>query len=176
MESQAFGRATARCFVSAAFVVTAGVAAAAAPAGCPDLRIHAADLDWVLDQTLGPLRGFVDSRRVSIDPRAAGCYVRFTMTSTALQALGGGACRVDGCSTVIADGTRVALKDFDVAGCDALFDGIGLSRHVPSVYSDASSWVQQHCGSDAYEIVEVHPAYEGAEPVLRFRFRPAVRR
>lgn len=155
-----------------------GAAAATLPAcaadarSCPDLLVDAADLDQIFDRSLGDLRALVDQRAVAIDPASPACYVRFELTSSALAQLGG-ACRLDGCSSVIFRERSLALRDFDVRGCDALFDGLGLSRRVPAVYADATRRIRQHCGSDGFEIERVTPVRADGEARLRIAFRAA---
>ena len=58
-------------------------------------------------------------------------------------------------------------------GCDALFDGMGLSRRVPAVYADASARIRQHCGADGYEIERVTPVLVDGAARLRVGLRPA---
>lgn len=136
------------------------------------MLVGADDLEQILDQTLGGLRDFVDQRTVSIDPGSSACYVRVSLTSSALAQLGG-SCRLDGCSAVIYDRQQVALRDFDVAGCDALFSAFGVSRHVPSKYADASARIRQHCGAADFEIAGVKVVRIDGVPTLKFQFRPA---
>jgi hypothetical protein len=147
---------------------------AAAEKGCPDLLVSAADLDEILDQTLGNLRGLVDHRAVSIDPSSNACYVRFNLSTSALSQYGA-TCRLDACSTVIHHRKSIALHEFDLAGCDPLFNVFGLSRHVPSTYVDASARIRQQCGSDDFEIDGVMVVRIAGEPKLRIGFRPAPR-
>lgn len=153
-----------------AWLALPGAARAAPP--CADMMVDADDLNAILDQTLGSFRSLVDRRAVAIDPAHAACYVRISLTSSALTQSGAG-CRLDGCSTVLFDKRSVALRDFDVAGCDVLFDMFGLSRRVPSSYADASARIRQHCGSLDFEIAGVKIDRSGPAPSLRFSFRPA---
>jgi hypothetical protein len=147
--------------------------ALAAAAKCPDMIVSASDLDEILNQTLGSYRDLVDQHKVVIDPANSACYVRFTLGSTALPQLGGSACNLGGCSTVLGRQQSVALREFDVTGCDGVFDLLGLSRHVPSHYVDASARIRQHCGSADFEISDVSVVQVGGEPKIRFGFRPA---
>lgn len=147
-------------------------AMAAAQHRCPDMIVGEGELEGVLDQTLGNLRPLVDQRSVSIDPHGGACYLRIRLTASALSQLGA-ACTLQGCSTVLHRPKSIALREFDVTGCDALFDGLGLSRHVPSTYVDASARIRQQCGSDDFAIDDVGVVHGGGEPKLRFRFGPA---
>jgi hypothetical protein len=143
--------------------------ATAAPK-CPDLLVGADDLDEVLDQTLGSLRAVVDERSVVIDPSAPACYVRFRLTTSALSQLGA-ACSLQGCSSILFRDQSIALREFDVAGCEPLFSVFGLSRHVPSTYVNASARIRQQCGSDDFEIAGVTVDRQAQEPKIRIRFR-----
>lgn len=145
-------------------------AMAAAEPKCPDMIVSMDELDEVLDQTLGSLRGLVDHRSVSIDPSSSSCYLRISLATSALSQFGA-ACRLEGCSEVLHRPRSIALRDFDVTGCDALFNGLGLSRHVPSTYVDASTRISQQCGSDGFEIDSIAVVRIAGEPKLRFAFR-----
>ena len=138
---------------------------------CPDMIVSADDLDEILDQTLGSFRGVVDHRSVSIDPSSSLCYVRFNLTTSALSQFGG-SCRLDGCSAVIYRQKSIALRDFDVTGCDPLFEIFGLSHHLPSAYVDASARIRQQCGSGDFEIDGVKVVRIAGAPKLRISFRP----
>jgi hypothetical protein len=139
---------------------------------CPDMIVGAEELDAVLDHTLGILRGLVDRRSVLIDPSSSSCYVRFSLTTSALSQ-SGASCRLDGCSSIIFHRQNIALRDFDVAGCDPLFNVFGLSRHVPAAYVDASARIRQHCGADDFEIDGVDAVRTASVPKLRIHFRRA---
>jgi len=139
---------------------------------CADMFVDADDLNEILDQTLGSLRGLVDRRSVVIDVANPACYLRISLSSSALGQ-SGSACRLDGCSSVVVDRHMVALRDFDVAGCDVVFDGLGLSRHVPLHYTDASARIRQHCGSPDFDISEIRIDRHAPVPRLIFSFRPA---
>ncbi|HUN90982.1 MAG TPA: hypothetical protein VMU33_02920 [Burkholderiaceae bacterium] len=154
----------------------AAPAAAAAPPRCPDMILGAADLNEIFDETLAGFRDLIDQRSVTIEPSDRACYVRVTLASTALPQVGGAACRLQGCSIVVYDHQSVALRDFDVAGCDAVFDTLGLSRRVPSAYADASARIRQHCGSAGFEIAAVSAVRIGGDPKLRIAFRPTAAR
>jgi hypothetical protein len=143
--------------------------AAAAPP-CPAMVVGEGELDGVLDQTLGTLREFIDQRSVSIDPGSDACYLRIRLATAALPQFGA-ACRLEGCSTILHRPKSIALRDFDITGCDALFNGLGLSRHVPSTYVDASARIRQQCGSDDYAIDRVTAVRVAGAPKLRFEFR-----
>jgi hypothetical protein len=149
---------------------TSPAAMAAAGPKCPDMIVGVDELGKVLDQTLGGLRELVDHRSVSIDPSSGSCYLRLSLAASALSQFGA-ACRLEGCSAVLHRPKSLALRDFDVTGCDTLFDGFGLSRHVPSTYVDASARIRQQCGSDDFEIDSVTVVRVAGEPKLRFGFR-----
>lgn len=125
----------------------------------------------MLDQTLGSLRPLVDRRSVQIDPDDRACYLRFRLSTSALEQFGG-ACRMNGCSTVLHRHKSIALREFDMNGCDPLFNALGLSRRVPSTYIDASRSIRRQCGSDGFEIDRVVPVWSAGEPRLRISFRP----
>jgi len=146
-------------------------AIAAAERQCPDMMVGVDELQDVLDQTLGSVREFVDQRSVSIDPSSNACYLRISLTASKLSQFGA-ACRLEGCSTVLHRRRSIALHDFDVTGCDALFNGLGLSRHVPSTYVDASARIRQQCGSNDFAIDSITVVRSAGEPKLRFGFRP----
>jgi hypothetical protein len=132
--------------------------------------VGANELEAVLDQTLGDLRALVDQRSVTIDPRSKACYLRISISTSALSQFGA-ACRLSGCSTILHRPKSLALSEFEFAGCDDLFNGLGLSRHVPSTYVDATARIHQQCTSDDFSIDSVTTARIAGEPGLRFRFR-----
>jgi hypothetical protein len=133
--------------------------------------VGAEELDEILAQTLGSLRGFVDRRSILIDPSSSACYIRFSL-STSVLSQSGASCRLDGCSSVIFRRQDIALRDFDIVGCDPLFNVFGLSRHVPAAYTDARARIRQQCGSDDFEIDGVTVVRVAGVPKLRIRFRP----
>ncbi len=143
---------------------------AAAEPKCPDMIVGVDELDKVLDQTLGSWRGLVDHRSVSIDPSSNACYLRISLASSKLSQLGA-ACGLEACSAVLHRPKSIALREFDVTGCDTLFDGLGLPRHVRSTYVDASARVRQQCGSDDFAIDSITVVRIAGEPKLRFGFR-----
>jgi hypothetical protein len=116
----------------------------------------------------------VEHRSVSIDPGSKACYVRLSLTTSAMSQ-SGAACRLNGCSVVIFRRQDIALRDFDVAGCDPLFNVFGLSRHVPSAFADASARIRQHCGSGDFEIDRVKAVQIAGQSKLRIGFRPMPR-
>jgi hypothetical protein len=146
-------------------------ASAAGPA-CPDLLVDRSELEDMLDRTLGGLRPLVDQRAVLIDPDSKNCTLRIELATSALAPYTA-ACRLDACSSVLHRDKSLALREFDVSGCDPLFDVFGLSRHVPSNYVDASARMRQHCGSDGFEIASVTAVRVAGEAKLRIGFRPA---
>jgi hypothetical protein len=93
--------------------------------------------------------------------------------ATSVQLQSGASCTLDGCTSVIAREKSLALRDFDVTGCDPVFKMFGLSRHVPSTYVDASARIRQHCASDDFEIEGVSAVRIAGAPKLRIVFRPA---
>jgi hypothetical protein len=145
-------------------------AAAAAAPGCPDLLVGPEELERILDQTLGSFAGLVDERTVRIDPQDSACYVHFSLSTSALAQLGG-ACRISGCSTILTRAQSIALRPFDVDGCDPLFTTMGLSRHVPSTFVDSRTRIRQQCGSDDFEIAGVRVVRVQGTPMLRIGFR-----
>jgi len=149
-----------------------GPAPHAAQGGCPDLIVDAGDLNDIFDRNLGSLRALVDQRSVSIDADSPACYVRFDLSASALAQVGA-SCRLQGCSSVLFRQRSLALREFSVSGCDAVFDGLGLARRVPSTYADASARIRQHCGADGYEIERVTPVRIGGAGRLRIGFRAA---
>jgi hypothetical protein len=145
-------------------------AIAAAEPKCADMILSVNELDDVLDQTLGSFRDLVDHRSVSIDPSSNSCYLRISLATSALSQFGA-ECRLEGCSAVLHRQKSLALRAFDVAGCDTLFNGLGLSRRVPSTYVDASARIRKQCGSDDFAIDSVTVVQIAGEPKLRFGFR-----
>jgi hypothetical protein len=145
-------------------------AIAAAEPKCADMIVGVNELDEVLDQTLGSFRDLVDHRSVSIDPSSDSCYLRISLATSALSQFGA-ACRLEGCSAVLHGRKSVALRNFGVTGCDTLFNGLGLSRRVPSTYVDASARIHQQCGSDDFAIDSITVVRIAGEPKLRFGFR-----
>jgi hypothetical protein len=163
-----------RVVLATASLAVGAVSLAATPPApkCPDLIVGADELDGILDQTLGSYRQLVDQHQVVIDPSNSACYVKFTLASSALPQLGGSSCSLGGCSTVLFKQQSLALREFDVQGCNGVFDLLGLSRHVPSHYVDASARIQQQCGSADFEISDVQVVQVAGQPKIRFAFRP----
>jgi len=133
--------------------------------------VGADDLEDVLDQTLGGFRGLVDHRSVIIDPSSGACSIRMSLTSS-VKLQSGALCTLDACTTVVSRGKSLALREFEVAGCDPVFKMFGLSRHVPSTYADAGARIRQQCGSDDFEIDRVSAVSIAGSPKLRIVFRP----
>lgn len=158
-----------------ALLLMAALACCAHPASasaCPDLIVGPSDLEEILDQTLGNLRGLVDHRAVAIDPAGNSCTVRISLSTSALSQYGGN-CALEACSTVLFRQKSLALQQFDVGGCDALFTVFGLSRHVASTYVDASTRIREHCGAGDFDISRVAAVRIAGEPRLRIGFRAA---
>jgi hypothetical protein len=152
-------------------LVALGLAAGGAAAqSCSDMLVGTEDLEQILDQTLGGLRGLVDHQSVSIDPASSACYVRVSLSSS-VQLQSGAACTLQACSSVIFRDKSIALRDFDVTGCDPVFKLFGLSRHVPSHYVDASARIRRHCDSSRFNIGAVQAVTVAGVPKLRIGFR-----
>jgi len=143
----------------------------AAAQSCSDMLVGAEELEQILDQTLGGLRGLVNRQSVSIDPASSACYVRVNLSSS-IELQSGAACNLQACSSVIYRDKSIALRDFDVTGCDPVFKIFGLSRHVPSRYVDASARIRRHCDSGEFDIDGVGPVTIAGVPKLRIGFRP----
>jgi hypothetical protein len=138
--------------------------------GCRDMLVGAEDLEQILDQTLGGLRGMVEQQSVSIDPGSSACYVRLRLSSS-IQLQSGAACTLQACSSVIYRDKSIALRDFDVSGCEPVFRLFGLSRHVPSRFVDASARIRSHCDSSDFDIDRVGAVTIAGVPKIRFGFR-----
>jgi hypothetical protein len=166
-----FRPARARAGLVALLLWALGPAAGGAAAqSCSDMLVGTEDLEQILDQTLGSLRGLVDHQSVSIDPASSACYVRVSLSSS-IQLQSGAACTLQACSSVIFRDKSIALRDFDVAGCDPVFRLFGLSRHVPSRYVDASARIRRHCDSSGFDIGGVEAVTIAGVPKLRIGFR-----
>jgi hypothetical protein len=129
-------------------------------ATCRDILLSSADLEDILDTALGSWRGLVRDRTVSIQPNSPACYLSIRMS----VALLGIDCVLQACSVAVYEGRRIGLKEFDVSGCDAIWNLFPVSRRVPTALADASSRIAEHCGSSQFEITEVSPVQtkEGA--------------
>lgn len=152
-------------------LVLAGLLALAAPAraaDCPDLLLSPIDLEAILDRAVRPLAGLIDARQVTIAPAEA-CYVRIDLRLKGLPpALPG--CQMNACSVADFSGTRIALHEFEIQGCDPLFQLARLPRHVPTAYTDAAERIATQCGAPDYQIDAVAPIQTPAGPQVRVHF------
>jgi hypothetical protein len=127
-----------------------------------------ADLEGILDLTLGSLRPFVRDRSVVIDSTLTSCYVQMRV---AVAALPGVECELHACSAATFHGQYIGLNAFDVDGCDAMFNLFSDTRHVPAALADARTRIQDHCGSPDFEIAEVRPIRTSSGTYIRVRLR-----
>lgn len=132
---------------------------------CGPILLGEADLNNILDQALGSLRSFVASSRVTIVPADTRCYVHIALTTQDVPGLMP-SCQMTACSVADVSGTRIALRAFDIAGCDTLFNSLSLPRHVPRAYAEGSERIHKECGPGAFELRSAAPRLEGQMPVV----------
>jgi len=147
------------------------VVASALPAygsGCDDLTLRPEDLDLILKAAIRPVQPLVESHWVDV---VAGdsCYVRIGLRTKGLPPIIP-ACDMRACSVADFAGTRIALHEFDIQGCDSLFRATGISRHVPTAYAEVKDRITEHCGSPDWRIVNVFAVQTPNGPAVRVRF------
>jgi hypothetical protein len=138
---------------------------ALAAGACAPILLSESDLDNILDQALGSLRSVVESSQVTIVPEDTSCYVHIALTTKDVPIIMP-SCQMHACSVAAISGSRIALRAFDIAGCDALFSGLSLPRHVPTSYADGAERIRKQCGAEGFEIRSATPRREGKAPVV----------
>lgn len=121
---------------------------------CSDLRLSEADLTKVLDSSLGSLRDYVVTRQVLVDSSIPACYLKMSLD---IDVFGAVKCTAKACSTAVHEGGRLGIQAFKVAGCNAVFDLTGASRHVGTSWTDVEQKAQTHCGRPGFELAGLKP-------------------
>lgn len=145
---------------------------ASAQATCKPIEMRSPDLKQLLGAALGDLRQFAQSYDARLDPGHPDCYVNISVKTLGLPPLVP-PCELRACSIPVTSGRRIALREFRVAGCDALFGALGLSRKVPTSFADARAQISNHCGSEAFEFQSVSLQQRGGEPVAILELKPS---
>ena len=153
---------------SAALALHAG--SASVQASCKPIEMRSPELRQLLGTVLGDLKPLAQSYDAKLDPSKPDCYVNITV-KTGLPPLVP-PCELRACSVPVTSGRRIALREFRVAGCDALFGALGISRKVPTSFADASAQISSHCGSGAFEFKSVSLQDRGGEPAAVLELKP----
>ena len=154
---------------SAALAFAAGNASPQAT--CKPIEMRSAELKQLLGTVLGDLKPLAQSYDARLDPSKPDCYVNISVRAAGIPPLMP-PCELRACSVPVTSGRRIALKEFRVAGCDALFGALGVSRRVPTSFADASAKISSHCGSDAFEFKSVSLQERRGEPAAVIELKP----
>ena len=145
---------------------------ATAAGTCPPIALGEGDLDGILGQALGSLKTVVETSHVTIVPEDSNCYLHIALTTKDIPVIMP-SCQMTACSIATVTGTRIALRAFDISGCDAVFNGLSLPRHVPTAYADGSQRILKHCGADGFEFRSATPRREGHTPMVSVELQAA---
>lgn len=162
-------RCIAPWIASAALALHAG--SASAQATCKPIEMRSPELRQLLGTVLGDLKPLAQSYDAGLDPSKPDCYVNISVRTAGLPPLVP-PCELRACSVPVTSGRRIALKEFRVAGCDALFGALGVSRLVPTSFADASAKISSHCGSEAFEFKSVSLKERRGEPAAVIELKP----
>lgn len=146
-------------------------ARAQSAAPCADLLFSSLDLEHILDVVLGSWRGLARERSVSIDPADASCYVHIRIGAELLPGMD---CELAACSVTVFHDQHIGLRQFEVQGCDAAFNLVPVSRHVPTAFADARAQIEEHCAAPGFVIASVTPedSVGGAKIRVKLRYAP----
>jgi hypothetical protein len=147
----------------------APITAALAQPQCAPITLRSSDLRQILGQVLGDLRPLAKNYDVSVVPGDESCYLHMTITTKSLLLP---SCKLTACSVAVVSGQRIALREFDVAGCDSLFDTLQIRRRVPMAFTSAAKRIEAHCGSTGFNFKDAAPGAIGSEPVVVLRLVP----
>jgi hypothetical protein len=145
-------------------------APAHATAPCADILFSSQDLEHILDLVLGSWRSLVRDRSVTIEPADASCYVHIQLTAELLPGMN---CELQACSVTVFHDQKIGLREFDVEGCEVIFNLVPVSRHVPTALADARPQIAAHCTSPSFVIAGVAPEVSEAGPRVRIKLRSA---
>jgi hypothetical protein len=145
-----------------------------AQATCKPIEMRSSDLRQLLGSTLGDFKQYAQSYDARLDPSKPDCYVNISVRTVGLPPLVA-PCQLRACSVPVISGRRIGLREFRVAGCDALFGALGISRRVPTSFADARERIASHCGSEAFEFWSATLRDSGAEPVVLLELKAAGR-
>jgi hypothetical protein len=155
---------------SAALALHAGNASPQAT--CKAIEMRSPDLRQLLGTVLGDLKPLAQSYDARLDSSKPDCYVNISIKAAGLLPFVP-TCELRACSVPVVSGRRIALKEFRVGGCDALFSALGVSRKVPTSFADASAQISSHCGSEAFEFKSVSLQERGGEPAAVLELKPS---
>lgn len=141
-------------------------------ATCKPIEMRSPELRQLLGTVLGDLKPLAQSYDARLDPSKPDCYVNISVRTAGLPPLVP-PCELRACSVPLTSGRRIALKEFRVAGCDALFGALGVSRMVPTSFADASAQISSHCGSGGFEFKSVSLQDRGGEPAAVLELKPS---
>lgn len=97
------------------------------------------------------------------------CYVHMTITTKKFLLP---SCELTACSIAVVSSQQIALREFDVAGCDLLFDTLKIRRRVPKAFTSAAKRIEAHCGSRGFKFQDAAPVSVGGEPAVVLRLVP----
>lgn len=163
-------RCVALWIASAALALHAGNASAQTT--CKPIEMRSPELKQLLGTVLGDLKPLAQSYDARLDSSQPDCYVNIKVKISGLPPFVP-PCELRACSVPVTSGRRIALKEFRVAGCDALFGALGISRKVPTSFADASAQISTHCGSEAFEFKSVSLEVRGGEPAAILDLKPS---
>jgi hypothetical protein len=132
---------------------------------CDAIVLHSYDLRQLLVSALGNLRQFAERYDAKLVPGDPSCYVHMSITTADVPPLLP-SCEMQACSVAVVSGQRIALREFDISGCDALFNALPLSRRVRTSFADARERISSHCGSGNFEFESAALQQHGAAPTV----------
>ncbi|HVW64730.1 MAG TPA: hypothetical protein VHB01_06915 [Nitrosospira sp.] len=158
MKSMAWiARSLATCSLVLPFTVSHG------QPQCDAIVLHSYDLRQLLASALGDLRQFAERYDAKLVPDDPSCYIHMSITTVGLPPLLP-SCEMQACSVTVVSGQRIALREFDISGCDALFSALPLSRRVRTSFADARERISSHCASGNFEFESAALQQHGAAP------------
>lgn len=137
---------------------------------CDPLTLRAGDLREILGEVLGDLKPMAESYDADVVPVDRACYVHMRITTRQLLGLPG--CTLKACSVAVVEGQQIALREFDVSGCNVLFEALGIRRKVPTAFTSAAQRITGHCGSGAFDLQDATPMVVDGTPAVVLQLAP----
>ena len=137
---------------------------------CDPLTLRAGDLRGILGKVLGDLKPMAETFDADVVPGDRACYVHMRITTR--QFLGLPGCTLSACSVAVVEGQQIALREFNVSGCNVLFDALGIRRRVPTAFTSAAQRIEAHCGSKAFDLLDATPTVVDGTPAVVLRLAP----
>ena len=137
---------------------------------CDPLTLRAGDLREILGEVLGDLKPMAETYDADVVPGDRACYVHMRITTRQLLGLPG--CTLSACSVAVVEGQQIALREFNVSGCNVLFDALGIRRRVPTSFTSAAQRIDAHCGSRAFDLQDATPTVVDGTPTVVLRLAP----